>query len=71
MFTLAIFAAILDTIFFWGWPVVERWVITNSWLKSNLLFWFVYFSTPVYFKTSEKYTPIDPGKISEKKFPNL
>jgi hypothetical protein len=31
----------------------------------------VYFYTPVYLKTSEKKTPIDPDKISEEIFPNL
>jgi hypothetical protein len=31
----------------------------------------MYFCKPVYFKTSEKKTPIDPEKISEEIFPNL
>jgi hypothetical protein len=31
----------------------------------------MYFSTSVYFKTSEKKTPTDPDKISEEMFPNL
>jgi hypothetical protein len=35
-------------------PVVQRWVSANPGLKFNLLFWFVYFYTSVYFKTSEK-----------------
>ena len=46
--------------------VVQRWVNANPGLKFNLLFWFVYFCTSVYFKTSENKTPTDPGKISEK-----
>jgi hypothetical protein len=51
-------------------PVVQRWVSANPVLKFNLLFLFVYFCTSVYFKTSEKKTPIDPDKISEEIFPN-
>jgi hypothetical protein len=43
----------------------------NPELKYNLLFWFVYFCTSVYFKTSEKKIPTDSGKISEEIFPNL
>jgi hypothetical protein len=35
-------------------PVVQRWVSANPGLKLNLLFWFVYFYTSVYLKTSEK-----------------
>ena len=43
----------------------------NPVLKFNLLLQFVYFCTSVYFKTSEKKTPIDADKISEEIFPNL
>jgi hypothetical protein len=42
----------------------------NSGLKVNLLFYFMYFCTSFYFKTSEK-TTTDPGKISKEIFPNL
>ena len=37
-------------------------------LTLNTLFQFVYFCTSVYFKTSEKKTPIDPDKISVEYF---
>jgi hypothetical protein len=39
-------------------------VLVNPGLKYNLLFWFMYFCTSVYFKTSEKKTA-DSDKISE------
>ncbi len=40
-------------------------------LKLNPLFYFVYFCTPVYFKTLQKKTPIDPDRISEEISPTL
>ena len=42
-------------------PVVQSWISVNPGLKFNPLFWFVYFCTSAYFKTSEKKTPFDPG----------
>jgi hypothetical protein len=47
------------------------WINANPWLKSNPLFWCMYFCTSVYFKTSEKKTHTDSDKISEEIFPNL
>jgi hypothetical protein len=46
-------------------PVVQRWVSANPGLKFNPVFKFMYFYTSVYFKTSERKTPIDPDKISK------
>jgi hypothetical protein len=37
-------------------PVIQSWISANPGLKLNLLFQFIYFCTPVYFKTSEKET---------------
>ena len=45
--------------------ILLRWISANPGLKFNPLFRFVYFCTSVYFKISEKETPIDPNKISE------
>ena len=46
-------------------PVVQSWVSANPGLKFDL-FKFMYFCTSIYFKASEKKTPIDPDKIPEK-----
>ena len=46
--------------------VVQSRISANSGLEFSPLKTFVYFCTSVYFKTSEKKTPIAPDKISEK-----
>ena len=46
-------------------PVVQSWVSTNSWLKFNPMFQFLYFYISVYFKTLQTKTTIDPDKISK------
>jgi hypothetical protein len=48
-----------------------RWISANPGLKFNPLFQFAYFCMSVYFKISEKKTPIDPDMICEQIFPNL
>ena len=43
--------------------VVQSWVSTNSGLKFNPMFQFLYFYISVYFKTSQTKTTIDQDKI--------
>jgi hypothetical protein len=43
----------------------------NPGLKFNLLFQFAYFCMSIYFKMSEKKTPINPNMNCEEIFPNL
>ena len=45
--------------------VVQSWVSTNSGLKFNPMFQFLYFCTSVYFKTLQTKTAIDQDKISK------
>jgi hypothetical protein len=44
-----------------GWVNAIEIIVNANYprLKFNLLFWFKYFCTSVYFKTSEKKTPTD------------
>ena len=46
------------------WSVAQSCISTNTGLIFTPVFQFVYFCMSVYFKTSEKKTPIDPDKIS-------
>ncbi len=52
-------------------PVVQTWISANPGLKFHPVFYFVYFCTLVYFKTSKKKTFVGPDKISEKISPSL